>query len=90
MGYTQLASNLYLANATSTTSAVLYSPAVRLDGASYITVQAQLASISGGGTGVGVTVTCQISDDDANWRDFPSTGSDLRIEPISLTAAPTS
>jgi hypothetical protein len=83
MAFTQMATNLFLSSANGF-SAVQNSAAVRLHGASYITVQAELVSITST-SGHKLLITTEISDDGLNWRQVASSGSDLRIPLIQFT-----
>jgi hypothetical protein len=82
MAFTRMATNLFLSSASGF-SAVQNSAAVRLEGASYVTVQAELVSITNT-SGHKVLITTEISDDGLNWRQVASSGSDLRVPLIQL------
>lgn len=89
MAYTRLATNLYVTNVGVTTKdAIQHSAAIRLEGASYVTVQGELVNFKGTGTGPSpkVTITVEISDDGLNWRALASSGTGLRINAIDFVS----
>jgi hypothetical protein len=83
MAFTRMATNLFLSNASGF-NGTQHSAAVRLEGASYVNIQAECASMT---TSSSVTITAEVSDDGLNWRAVSTGGVTVNIPAIILATS---